>query len=233
VDLPHAALLDNEIYRVEIWDFELIGADDFCGTFLFNTNQDDQTITVGPVTIQISIEDAETQYSHSVDVEIVQPFITAQGDQLTANAPLSTSPTQNHFTWFLDGVEIPGSDTISITAIGSGIYTVMVDVSGRCEGLSEPFNYMVTATEETASDDAIRLYPNPFREVVYIDLKGKQYQEEFKIIIMDIHGRKISPKTIWNGDQLLVYTSDLANGIYFLQLYQQGLETKTQTLIKQ
>ena len=232
VDLPHAVLLENEIYRVEIWDFELIGADDFCGTLLFNANEDDQTITAGPVTIQITIEDVAAQYSYSTEVEITQPVILPVDNHLVVQAPISQTPSHNHFTWFLDGVEIQNSDTVAITPTAPGVYTVLVDVLGGCQGLSTPYPYMVTSTEDELLNNKIKLYPNPFRDILLIEFENARHLSNSKILVLDSRGRNMSLEMTWNYKQLILNTHHLPQGIYFLQIEQEGRQLPVRKLVK-
>lgn len=222
VDIPHSALLNNGIYHLDLWDFELIGADDFCGSFFFNSALDNQTVTIEiegiPVALELTIEDAAANYSYAFDLALEQPFITAQNNQLRANAPLSQTSSHNRFTWYINEVEIEDSDSQTITATSPGTYTVHVNVVSGCRGLSTPFDYGLVGSEEVEALNDFSVYPNPFKEEIWIDLEAG---EDFSFALSNVAGRKID--VFWElvGQQVHINTYSLPKGIYFLQVRSQ------------
>ena len=219
VDIPHNTLLRNETYRLQLWDYEAIGADDYCGAFFFNAALDNQIVEIMiddvPVRLEFTIEDAAPNYSYSSEIELIQPYITEAAGMLTVNAPLHTNTNLNQFTWYLDGVEIEDSDTQTIPVMGPGVYTAFVDVSAGCEGLSEPYPYQVTSTEELADENNYQVFPNPFRDEIWLEL---QQSQEVEVNLLDLTGKSVWVPWEKSGTQIHIATHSVAHGAYVLQI---------------
>ncbi len=96
----------------------------------------------------------------------------------------------------------------------SGIITTMNDV---------PANTTVTVVESVttevsdAQDRALRVYPNPTEEVLYIDLPTALGQRT--VSVLDVTGKQVIAPVLWTG---ALDVSTLAKGAYVVQIAQEG-----------
>ena len=65
------------------------------------------------------------------------------------------------------------------------------------------------------SISSINCYPNPVREVLYLDNLAKEVNQ---LVITDIHGRRCMEKRIENKTNMEISMGDLATGVYILQI---------------
>ncbi|HMQ46999.1 MAG TPA: T9SS type A sorting domain-containing protein [Saprospiraceae bacterium] len=149
-------LVFDQIYFMEIYDYDLLGNEDFLGTVLIDGGLPEGTVSQPNLILTYYTEEAASQYVYTSSVSIEQPAIEALEDQLTVHVSfLNNESILDHYEWYWDGNLIPDSDTATITAPGTGTYTVYVDRTG-CEGWSYPFVY-VADTTTTGGNDSLNL----------------------------------------------------------------------------
>jgi len=138
--------------------------------------------------------------------------ITAEGNTLVASSG-GTS-----YQWYLDGELIEGEESVVITAIAAGEYTVEVTSNG-CSSISDPFTPVVLAVEELIEKGELSFHPNPTNDVVNINQKGlfnhlKVYSPE---------GRVIKDRSIKNNEVISLRSYNA--GVYIFEL--TGPEERT------
>ncbi|RLD20923.1 MAG: hypothetical protein DRI69_05280 [Bacteroidetes bacterium] len=118
--------------------------------------------------------------------------------------------------WFLDGALIPGATDQTLSVPQSGTYTVQI-IFGNCTSeLSEPIVLFITSVSKWLHDDAIRIWPNPASDMIFLQVVDAHPDMEYTIF--DMHGR-----TFLNGSLNLsadakigIDISRLVQGVYFL-----------------
>ena len=81
---------------------------------------------------------------------------------------------------------------------------------------------------ETADNSDIRIYPNPAADKVTIDLQNTSATE---ICLMDIYGKTVLRQAV-GGQSETIDLADLAKGMYFVQIRNNGKVEATQKLVK-
>ncbi|MGE8535266.1 MAG: T9SS type A sorting domain-containing protein [Chryseobacterium sp.] len=99
------------------------------------------------------------------------------------------------------------------------------------EGVQQPYEIITLTSLETSSElTGILLYPNPFRDYLYLDFtsnnfKGSEYQ------LFDAQGKLIKKDKISQSKSELNFSS-LPSAMYIIRITQNGENIKTFKIIK-
>lgn len=99
------------------------------------------------------------------------------------------------------------------------------------EGVQQPYEIITLATIENPSEqNGILLYPNPFRDYLYLDFtsnsfKGSEYQ------LFDAQGKLVKKDKISQSKSELNFSS-LPSAMYIIRITQNGENIKTFKIIK-
>jgi hypothetical protein len=155
------------------------------------------------------------------------PMPSIQVSGLGSEAPVlqSSSPSQNQ--WFKDGVAISGQTNTSLTAASAGVYTVKVVVDGCSSEASDPESLVVTSV--SIEQDEIRIFPNPSREKVTIDVSALNLQTEVPVVIVDFKGQEVLQSSVRTSADIDI--TKLAIGNYLI-LIKQGNRAISKEFVK-
>ncbi len=162
----------------------------------------------GDYKIQVSRNDGCVSFSNTIRVCIPPPVIT-----IGANNVLTSSAGLN-YQWFLDGATVPNGDTRIIVAAQSGAYTVQVEDLSGCISTSAPVSIIVLAVANGSKNTPIRCYPNPFEDLINIDIQSMSLLPA-KVFVYDMKGVLLLEHTINSAEENLS-TDQLAPGSYVL-----------------
>lgn len=90
--------------------------------------------------------------------------------------------------------------------------------------------YLNHLSVETFDIDKVKYYPNPTKELLIIE---NPYSENINANIYDINGRLIDNAQINSTDKIELDVSNFENGIYFIKIKTDILNSKTIKIIKQ
>lgn len=124
-------------------------------------------------------------------------------------------PPQTYFP--LVGKSSDGLNFFVKKAFGFEVYRY----GGVAGGINEKINY---------SKD-ISIYPNPFKDQLYISFTKQNLKSDIKLIVRDLLGRTIlSNENL--GDENAISTAHFPSGIYLIQLYSKGQVVFSQKITK-
>lgn len=106
---------------------------------------------------------------------------------ITANGVDMTTGTFTTYQWNLNGNAISGATNSTYSATQNGNYTVTVTDGNGCSGTSAAYNMTKVGIDEHGGKGTIRIYPNPTKDVVYIDAPVP-----VNITVYSLDGRKIA-----------------------------------------
>lgn len=89
----------------------------------------------------------------------------------------------------------------------------------------------LVSVNELQEINSVNIFPNPFNEVIYIQLSQHVNANAIQIQIVDIAGRLVD-KFNFNNETTIQLTNNYNKGIYFVNIYDNGLLINTQKLIK-
>ncbi len=86
----------------------------------------------------------------------------------------------------------------------------------------------------TLAENSVQVFPNPTSDYVIVDLNLEQSAKEVSILIFDITGKVVSSRKYQNltKEKLELSVNELANGVYFLNVFTEA-GRKTQKLVIQ
>lgn len=123
-----------------------------------------------------------------------------------------------------------GSGSITYS-IGQTAYLSKGAGSQILEGVQQPYEIITLATQEILSGEKdILLYPNPFRDYLYLDFttndyKGSEYQ------LFDAQGKLVKKGMVLQPKSELNF-STLPSAMYIIRINQNGENIKTFKVIK-
>lgn len=158
----------------------------------------------------------------TINDDVAKPVISENNDIL------SSSVTGTTYQWFLNGNPISGATSQTFAPTGNGNYTVQVG-NGKCLNISDVYSFTLGVNSYDL-DKAVRIYPNPANEVIYIEAPISA-NKEITIHVYSVIGKLVYTETYSNNGQ--VHHVNLgtiqAEGIYFLKL-QSGSEQITRKI---
>jgi hypothetical protein len=135
-----------------------------------------------------------------------QPVITDNN----GGATLSTSNSFTTYQWYVNNVPVAsGGNSSTYTAPSGGKYTVYVTNGNGCSNMSPAFTYIPTGVNNVANKIHVRVYPNPARDVVYIEAPMS-----VNVSVNGVDGKELFNKQ--NAKSINI--ADLANGIYMIRI---------------
>lgn len=110
----------------------------------------------------------------------------------------------------ITGVGTQDGPNIPVTA---GTYAVSFNTLTGEYVLSEP-----SSTYEYINPSAVSLYPNPTSDFLTVEVEAIELQKDVNVNVFDAMGKLVKSNTYNSMQQLTIDVSDLAAGMYFLQL---------------
>lgn len=124
-----------------------------------------------------------------------------------------------------------GSGYVSYS-VGQVTYLYKGVANEILEGVQQPYEIVALTTRETTTSELkdILLYPNPFKDYLYLDFttypfKGAEYQ------LFDAQGKLIRKDVILQSKSELNF-SDIPSAMYIIRINQHGENLKTFKIIK-
>jgi hypothetical protein len=114
------------------------------------------------------------------------------------------------YQWLLNGVNIIGATTQSYSVAVSGNYQVAVNDTNNCVGVSSVGAVIVSSLNEV-DKDCFKIYPNPFSELLNIEVSHKDHIE---YLLTTVDGKVINKDKF--KERYKIDTKKLASGTYFL-----------------
>jgi photosystem II stability/assembly factor-like uncharacterized protein len=150
-------------------------------TEVFNATMGDAALADGAL---IAVGKAGDIYRAQLECPpvAVVPTVTEVGGMLYADDGAG-------YQWYVNDEPIAGADGRSYTPMGGGLYHVVVtDALGCVSAPSLPIDLVVTATNEVLTPPALRLYPNPAKEMLLVSATE---QGASPLELIDLHGHVV------------------------------------------
>lgn len=178
-----------------------------------------QLLSTGPVTITATqpgsaLFKEATPLSRTFCITPRRPVITASGpipaEQVTLTADYSTN-----LEWSRNGNPISGESGQSLLVTLAGLYRVSYTENG-CKSTSEPFNAIVASADNPWLSE-IKIYPNPARERINLELPHELVEKGATIEIVSSDGKLIRREQA-NSPKFSLETDKLVSGVYLLRV---------------
>jgi len=130
------------------------------------------------------------------------------------------------------GANATGSNGSVSYSVGQAAYLVKGSNREVSEGVQQVFEITTLATNETvtSAEDGILLYPNPFKDYLYLDFTTNNYKgSEFQLF--DAQGKLIKQDKIIQTKSEFNFSS-LPSAMYIIRISQEGKNIKTFKIIK-
>ncbi|MBI3500949.1 MAG: T9SS type A sorting domain-containing protein [Bacteroidetes bacterium] len=150
--------------------------------------------------------------------------ITSSGPSATATA---TGNSPFTYSWS------DGQTTSTATGLSTGTYTVCVTDNGGCITCAT-VTISLTGVGVPVATNSVKIYPNPTTEIVFVEGYFSNPQT-ITISVMNMLGKTMFREQVNSGNYMnkKLYTGNLAQGIYFLQIVGNGAILKTEKLVIQ
>jgi len=180
--------------------------------------------TSGLYTVVISVSGLSGSCSDTADIDTVVvnplpvPTIGYSGTTLYTTA-------YPGYQWFLNGLAIPGANSMTYVPHTNGAYRVRVTDGLGCAGYSGYMNITGVGVARVYTAADVKIYPNPATDMVHIEAPVA-----VRTVILSMEGKQLLECT--NGTDINI--SNLAGGLYMLVVYDtNGEKLAMQKLIKE
>ncbi len=175
----------------------------------------------GTLTVQL-VRCGDTSLARQLDIYVLpdeEPFITVSGFDLSTGGPY------RRYQWLFNGEPIAGATAATYKVTKNGIYSVITENAYGCVDTSSGYEITNVSVEGLSQPGAsIAVYPNPARQLVYV-----QAAFPVRVTISGIDGREVLRRTGIGPIDI----SGLTPAIYLLQVFdQEGLLRKMAKLVK-
>ncbi|MFO7789719.1 MAG: T9SS type A sorting domain-containing protein, partial [Bacteroidales bacterium] len=130
--------------------------------------------------------------------------------ELSENHVLSTT-AGGELQWYFEGDTIDGATDLTYTCTEDGDYYLVVTASNGCSTQSDVINVTGTDVESNNVHD-FKIYPNPAREKVFVELPQKPVQ----LTVYDITGKTLLKNN--NFSSGVIDISGFHQGIYMIKM---------------
>jgi hypothetical protein len=175
--------------------------------------------------------------SHGCDSIVVLSFTLLEVDTVVNRNHLTLTAQASNATYqWIDcdaDTAITNATDAEFIVIKSGSYKVEITQNG-CVDTSKCFSFTNVGLVDLNITQQIKVYPNPVREFVNIELINWSIQK-VEIIVRDITGKKIYIKEIEpvsNEEGVSINTAKWAKGIYFIEV-SDGLNQIVEKIVVQ
>ena len=128
------------------------------------------------------------------------------------------------------GGNASGPEGTTSYTIGTMCYTTITDGSTVItQGIQQPYEIFIVNGIEEKNITLGSVYPNPTSDYVTLNINGDLQHMAYSL--SDVHGTYISAKNL-NKQQTNIPLTSLANGTYFIKVYNDKTQLKTYKIIK-
>ncbi len=149
---------------------------------------------------------------------------------ITQAVNLLTSSATTNNQWYLNGAPITGATGQTYNILSNGTYTVVVTSNG-CSSTSLPLVITNLAVNELSNNNVdFTIYPNPCSSQATISFSEEQKNTSIKLV--NVLGECIQQLTT-NNKQLKIDMSNVAKGIYFIEVMDEKKNVANKKIIVQ
>lgn len=167
------------------------------------------------------------------DSHVVMSFdIPVVGIEPLSEDILTAIPDTGSYRWLRcdNGYELMTDETDAIFQVtSSGSYAV-VTTSGICRDTSDCLVVVLTATRDDNMHDAIRLYPNPVKDIFYVD--GYPQYDEVEVTLTDMRGVTMTPGFYREASRMKIDIAGFPSGVYVMRVYVRGVGYVLERVVK-
>jgi hypothetical protein len=162
-------------------------------------------------------------------------FVTVKNGTSATIVDVITGPSPTNSTWVNNSLRI--LDFISLSS-NMKIEVSVSDKLGSGNPLEAGFDRFeitegpTSVAELNSTSNGIMVFPNPFNEVVEIQVIDKNFTEKSFLVITDITGHEISRTTVNPLDKISLNTGDWSRGVYFVTLSNKNVTLVPQKITK-
>ena len=161
-----------------------------------------------------------TSYADVVltDCDLLQPGIyESAGSGQTSLNSTEGFDYYEHYTWYLNGEALPGTNWWNLWPDQSGLYTVEVTDQFGCVVMSEPYAWVMQGLG-IPDPRGWRMFPNPATG----DVRVVSSESVQGITLIDVTGRKVFEDRFLPRNEMVLERGALPSGLYHIVLYGAG-----------
>ena len=129
-----------------------------------------------------------------------------------SNGSLVSSETADSYQWFVNGVDIVNSNSLTQVPSQNGNYVVETTYSNGCTQASSPYVFSNLGLDEL--NVSVQVYPNPVRGLFQVVLSQGQFEE---VSVLDVAGRLIYT-TQEQTNKLEINAFNWEKGVYIVRV---------------
>ena len=176
-------------------------------------------VSAGRETIRAS-QTGNSNYNAALPVEqsfCIKPAKPAITLQETDNGPILVSSNDVGNQWYLNGIQIQGATTKTLSGITTGTYSVNATIDDCVSDLSDVYSCVVTGSEEVDLVQRISIFPNPTTDLVVVTIKDSNVTQ-LSVGLFDPMGRTYDLVGELHDNNYITDVKGLPAGVYFLKI---------------
>lgn len=131
------------------------------------------------------------------------------------------------------GGDFSGENGSVAYSVGQIFYQSIESSNGSVlEGIQQAYEITVNHTEDLSPNLIAKVYPNPTQNVLLVEITDFDTQNSTHFQLSNVNGQVLLHQNL-NKHQEQVNTTNLANGIYFIMVYQNNQLVNSFKVIKQ
>jgi hypothetical protein len=155
-----------------------------------------------------------------VDVPSI-PTISQSGSDLTASTGAS-------YQWYLDGTELTGETSQTISALQAGVYTVAVTNTNGCTATSDPITILGVSGNWVVMET--KIFPNPFTETTTVSFSNPE-NIAYELRAYNMLGKEVRSVQGITSEEYVFEKGALLPGIYLVHLIGKGVDYKGRLIL--
>jgi hypothetical protein len=184
------------------------------------TNNTATILAPGKVTISALQEGninyiAANQINQKICINPQKPSFTSSG--LGTETVTLVSSSFNGNQWYKNDQPINGQVSNGLSINTNGVYKLKVTIDGCSSEFSDPFTFLITEVEDRETVSSFKIYPNPVRNELTIQLPKASTQETSELSIFDQTGRLMINERI-RGKEQVIPVDQLSPGSYLIRV---------------
>ena len=139
-----------------------------------------------------------------------------------------------NYSWDFGGGNTATGDSVGYTFPQGGAYTVTLIVTNACGSDTVSLSLPDVSIVENALSRSLKLYPNPARDVLNVEL-SLEGKDDVTVRIMDVSGKEVISAIHSKDDKKMeasIDLSELAKGVYMIEV-SDGKYTAVRRLVKE
>jgi hypothetical protein len=143
---------------------------------------------------------------------------------------LTDNTSAQHYQWLLNGIDIPGDTSVSITITQNGYYNAVLTDANGCIQSSDTLHIINAGIAGISPLETVYIHPNPAIESCTISISGTG-ADSYNAVLTDMTGKMVADLGDFKAPAFTFSVSQYSKGVYLLRISDQHGDSSVNKLI--